>query len=307
MEKKISDLDTRAGFVALIGKANTGKSTLMNALVGEKLSIVTHKPQTTRKPVLGILTEGKDQLVFVDTPGILKPKYEMHRSLMAFIEDSIQGADILCVLIDAEKFNGTDKYFNPEFLKVFAQVEVPKICVINKIDLLGDFKNTLPLIAELNDLSMFEEIIPISALKGTSVDRVLDVLKSYLPDSMFYYDPELLSIQNERFFVSEMIRENIFKAYKQEIPYSTEVQIKEFKEREKGKWFISAEVIVERKTQKMIIIGSKGEKLKKIGERSRQQIEEHLQMDVFLELFVKVREKWRDNKTYLKSYGYESK
>jgi GTPase len=230
----------------------------------------------------------------------------MHRSLMAFIEDSIQGADILCILIDAEKFKGADRYFNPEFLRVFSQVKVPKICILNKIDLIGTWNNSLPIIQELNELKLFDEIIPISALKKISIDSVLDVLKKYLPKSNFYYDPELLSVQNERFFVSEMIRETIFKAYKEEIPYSTEVQITEFKEREKGKWFIAAEVIVERKTQKIIMIGSKGEKLKKVGEVSRAAIEEHLDRKVFLELFVKVREKWRDNKTYLKSYGYDS-
>ncbi len=297
-------MNTKAGFVALIGKPNSGKSTLMNAIMGEKLSIVTNKPQTTRKRVKGIYSADDFQAVFVDTPGIVKPKYQMHRSMMNYVEEAVVETDIITVIIDSDAMKKGYDVPNEYIINLLKKNKAPKILLLNKIDLDADIKKMLPLVDEMNKLGIFDEIIPISALKNSNIDTYLNVLKKYMPESPFYYDPEMLSTQPERFFVSEIIREHVFKGYSKEIPYSTEVNIIEFKEREEGKWFIHAEIIVERKSQKIIIIGKKGAKIKDIGQRARADIEEHLQMPVFLELFVKVRDKWRDNPTMLKHYGY---
>jgi len=296
--------NTKAGFVTIIGKPNAGKSTLLNSILGMKLSIVTPKPQTTRKKVLGIHNTENEQIIFLDTPGILKPKYEMQKSMMSYVNNSISDADILLVILDLGKYKSLDQYFDEIFLNYLKKSEKPKILAINKIDNFKDVKNVLPIIRDVSKLGIFNEIIPISALKNENIENLLKVLVKFLPDSEFYFDPDTLSIQNERFFVSELIRENVFKKYSQELPYSTEVHIAEFKEREKGKWYISAEIIVERKSQKIIIIGQKGEKLKSIGLKSREAIEEHLGKEIYLELFVKVRDNWRDNKNLLSSYGY---
>lgn len=296
--------NTKAGYAAIIGKPNAGKSTLMNSFVGEKLSIVTNKPQTTRKKVLGIFSDDTNQIVFIDTPGVLSPKYEMQKIMMDYVNEALEAADVILFLIDLSAFKIELDDKSLEIIEVLKRSSKPIIAVLNKIDTHKDIKDILPIIAYLSKLNTFKEIIPVSAIKSSQTSELLKTICKYLPESEFYYDPELLSTQTERFFVSEIIREHIFKIYAKEIPYSTEVLISEFKERPDGKWYIAADIIVDRKTQKMIIIGSKGEGIKKIGEKSRTDIEEHLQMPVFLELFVKVRQSWRDNKNMLKSYGY---
>lgn len=297
-------MNTKAGYVAIIGKPNAGKSTLVNALLGAKLSIVTSKPQTTRKKVLGIFTSKNLQIIFLDTPGIVKPKYELHRSMMGYVDESIDDADMLLLLVDLDKYKDTETYFPDGLLEKLKNIAKPIVLVLNKIDLLKDVKEVLPIIAELSEMNIFSDFISVSALKEAQTEELIGIMEKYIPKSPFFYDPELLSTQPERFFVSEIIREHIFKYYKQEIPYSTEVNIAEFKERGKGKWYISADIIVERATQKGIMIGANGSKIKKVGEKARAEIEEHLEMPVFLELFVKVREKWRNDKNLLKSYGY---
>jgi len=295
---------TRAGYVAIIGMPNSGKSTLLNSILKTKLSIATHKPQTTRKNILGIHSENEFQIVFLDTPGILKPRYGMQENMMGYVQKSLDDADVVVVMIDVEKFNGTDTYFkNPVFGKAL-EIDKPKIAFINKIDQKEDVKDVLPLIKELSETGKFDEILPGAAIKQHGQQDLINTIGKLLPKGPFYYDPELLSTQPERFFVSELIREQVFLIYKDEIPYSTEVNIVEYKEREDGKWFISAEIIVERDTQKMIIIGKNGQQIKQLGMRARKEIEAHLDMEIFLSLFVKVRNNWRDNKTYLKSYGY---
>jgi len=299
---------TKAGYVAIIGKPNAGKSTLMNAIIGAKLSIVTPKPQTTRKRVLGILTENNSdennfQIIFLDTPGILNPKYKMQTVMMNYVDNSIVEADCIIFILDATRFN-SKKPFSNELLNILKKINKKIILLLNKFDLLKDRKEVLPMIDLLNQMKLFSDIIPISALKESNIEQVISTVTKYLPYSNFYYDPEILSTQPERFFVSEIIRENIFKSYSDEIPYSCEVNIIDFKERKFEKWFISAEIIVERQNQKGIIIGNKGEKLKKVLEHSRHQIEEHLQHPIYLEVFVKVREKWRDNSNFLRSFGY---
>lgn len=295
---------TKAGFVAIIGKPNVGKSTLLNAVLGTKLSIVTSKPQTTRKRILGIYTRDNTQIVFFDTPGILKPRYELHRSMMGYINDSLETADIILVMLDATRENESNEFFNTEFLATLKKLNKPVVVAINKMDILHNKKKVLPLMANIHQSGFVQEIVPLSALENDNVRELIGALEKHVPEHDFYYDEEVLSEQPERFFVSELIREAVFTAYRDEIPYSTEVQIVEFKEREVGKWYISADIIVERDTQKGIIIGKGGTALKQVGEKARAAIEAHLAEPVFLELFVKVREDWRNNRTYLSSYGY---
>ncbi len=306
METKANNqaIETKAGYVAIIGKPNAGKSTLMNSLIGANLSIITHKPQTTRKRVLGIYTEGNTQIVFLDTPGVLTPKYEMQESMMRYVRNSIEEADCLILIYDITKFNKLDP-IPEELLEFFKDTRKKIILILNKIDLLKDVKETLPIIATFDKMQLFADIIPVSALKENDLEkRLIPVISEYIPKSHFYYDKELLSTQPERFFVSEIIREAILLSYHEEIPYSTEVHIVDFKERDFGKWYINAEIIVEKQTQKKIIIGSNGEKLKTVLERARKNIEEHLEQEIYLDVFVKVRNKWRDKPSMLRSFGY---
>ena len=297
---------TKSGYVAIIGIPNAGKSTLMNAIIGSKLSIVTPKPQTTRKRVLGIYSDENTQIIFLDTPGILTPKYKMQSAMMDYVSHSIDEADCIIYIYDVSKYKPQNaiKQNIKNILTKINSSNKKIICLLNKLDLLRDVKEILPIIADMNSLNLFSDIIPISALKESNIKDVIKTITNYLPNNNFYYDAELLSTQPERFFVSEIIRENIFFAYNEEIPYSTEVNIVEFKEREYGKWYINAEIIIEKNSQKGIIIGKNGEKLKSLMEHSRKAIEEHLQVGVYLEVFVKVRPKWRNNSTYLKSFGY---
>lgn len=297
-------MQTYAGTVAVIGKPNAGKSTLLNAILGENISIVTRKAQTTRRTVLGIYTSENSQAIFLDTPGFLKPKYQLHRAMLNYVEKAVGEADIVLVIADASKLLAEIDDFEDDFYQYLKSISKAKILALNKLDLLDDRKKMLPLMESAIKQNIFNEIIPISAKKKVSIKDLLEIIKKYLPESEFYYDPDFLSIQPERFFVAELIRENIFKEFKMEVPYSTEVVITQFKERKNEKWFISADIIVERNSQKQILVGKNGQMVKKIGEKSRAKIEEHLQTEVYLDLFVKVREKWRNNPNLLKSYGY---
>lgn len=299
----MSDQTQKAGFVAIVGMPNSGKSTLMNALMGEKLSIVTAKPQTTRKNVSAILSSENSQIIFLDTPGILRPRYEMQRSMMRFLNESLDAADVISVIWNLEKDGDNTDLLSTkfEFLKNY---KVPKVLILNKIDTYKDAKGVLPVIAKFQELEIFADIIPISALKAANTDALIRIFESHLPESDFYYPTDIISTLNERFFVSELIREKIFEQLKEELPYSTEVTITQFKEREAGKWFISADIIVEKDSQKGIMIGKGGTMLKRIGAMARKDIEAHLQMPVFLELFVKVRDNWREKPNMLRSLGY---
>lgn len=301
-KKKMSD-KTRSGYVVLVGKPNAGKSTLLNSILEFKLSIVTPKPQTTRKRVLGIHSTESEQIIFLDTPGLLEPKYEMQSSMMRFVDESLEEADVLVFLQDVAEYK-TGTFENKTVKKVLQNYDGPKILVLNKIDKFKNVKDVLPKIAEISGLGIFNEIVPISAVKNENTPNLINAINNYLPEGPFYYNPEMLSTEQDRFFVSEMIREQIFLKYSQELPYSTEVQILEFKEREVGKWFIHAEIVVERDSQKKIIIGEKGEKIKKVSTVARKAIEEYLNKEVYLELFVKVREDWRNKRSFLKSFGY---
>lgn len=295
---------TRTGQVTIIGKPNAGKSTLLNSILGVKLSIVTPKPQTTRKTVLGIYTEDNLQIVFTDTPGIIKPKYQMQSMMMDYVDRSLEETDVICLLVDLSEYKIGQEYFHSSVIEKIKRAKKSTILILNKIDVFKDIKSVLPVIAEFQKTGLYDEIVPISAKKSANTYQLIASIEKYLPEAPFLFDEDTLSTQNQRFFVSEIIREQVFFKFSEEIPYSTEVTITEFKERETGKWYISADIIVERKNQKMIVVGTNGEKIKELGEKARVLIEEHLQMPIYLELFVKVRDNWRENPNMLRSYGY---
>ena len=288
----------KAGFVSLVGKPNVGKSTLMNALVGEKLSIVTPKAQTTRHRILGIVNEPDSQIVFSDTPGVIKPVYGMQESMMSFVNGSLVDADIILFVTDIN-----EKYDENDVLEKLAKTTSPIAVVINKID-----KSNEDLVKEKilywEDKLKPQAVFAVSALHDHNVPAVMQFIMDNLPEHPPYYDKDTLTDRNERFFVSEIIREKVFKLYDKEIPYSTEVIITAFKDEAKI-IRISSEIIVERDSQKNIIIGKAGEMLKKVGTYARKDMEEFLQKKVFLEMFVKVIPDWRNRKNYLKSFGYE--
>lgn len=296
-------METKAGYVAIIGKPNVGKSTLMNTLLKERLSIITNKPQTTRKRILGILTEEDYQIVFFDTPGILDPHYLMQERMMDHVNFSVADADILVFMVDGTEKNKKILKLEENFGEKILNSKKKKILVINKIDKID--KEKIDDVAGLiKEKDIFDSIFGVSAKTDFNLDAVkMEIVKS-LPKSPFFYPEDQLTVANERFYVSEIIREKILELYREEVPYSVEVKIEEFKERKKGKDFISASIIVEKESQKPIIIGKKGDMIKKLGELSRNAIDEFLDRTVFLELRVKVREKWRSDKNMLRNFGY---
>jgi GTP-binding protein Era len=287
----------KAGYVSIIGKPNVGKSTLLNRLVATKLAIVSSKPQTTRNRILGILTEGDYQCYFLDTPGLIEPDYELQKLMVEHIKRALEDADVVLWMIDPW-FTSAD--FTATLVKQIKRQ--PIICAINKIDLVSK-ADLLPIIDVIKDYRV-EEIIPISALTGEGVDDLKKTIFHALPEGPFLYSAEELSDSPERFFVAELIRERVFEYFKKEIPYATAVAIDEFKEREKVKDYIRAIIYVERESQKGILIGKNGEALKRVGEDARREIEHLLGRGVYLELWVKVKEKWRKNKKFLKELGY---
>ncbi|MBN1407080.1 MAG: GTPase Era [Calditrichaceae bacterium] len=291
--------DFKAGYAAIIGLPNAGKSTLLNALLDIKLSIISAKPQTTRRRVLGILNKEKYQVVFIDTPGILKPRYELQKRMMQHVTEALADADIIILIIDAQSKNHPIHSENIDLIPK----NKPIILLLNKIDLI-EKKNLLTLIEIYNKKFPTRAIIPISALKQDGLDSIEAEIMKYLLVNPPYYPPGLLTEHPERFFVGELIREKIFEKFYQEVPYSTEVVIEDFKERSKGKDYIYAVILVERKSQKGILIGKGGETLKQIGEGARKEIEEFLGRKVFLELRVKVNENWRRDDLKLKQLGY---
>lgn len=293
----------RSGYVAIIGEPNVGKSTLMNALLNQKLSIVTPKPQTTRRKILGILNGDGYQIVFLDTPGILKPKYLLHRAMVEDADSAIGDADILLYMIEATNPKLEQDSNADLILQRLRMTTKPSFLVINKIDLVHKVQ-VLPIIDHYSKLFPFKELIPISALYRDNLDDLIATLVRYLPEGPPFFPLDELTDQPEKFFVGEIVREKVFELYRDEIPYATEVEIVEFKEREGRKDFISAEIIVERQSQKGIIIGKAGAALKEVGERARKEIEEFLGRPVFLELHVKVKENWRKDEKVLKRLGY---
>jgi GTPase len=287
----------KSGFVSIIGKPNVGKSTLMNHMLGEHLSIVTPKAQTTRHRIKGILNAEDYQVVFSDTPGILEPHYLLHNKMMDYVQSSLEDADAVLFITDLE-----ETYLQEEIKKRMQSIRVPIIIVINKAD--------LSTTNEINKLTHGWKkavnpyaIIPTSALTDFNLDKVLQTILELLPESPAYFDKGSLSDSSQRFFASEIIREKIFIHYEKEIPYSTEVGIEEFKD-EKTIIRIRAIIYVERNSQKGIIIGQGGEGLKRVGTESRKDMEKLFGKKVFLEMFVKVEENWRKRENVLKRFGY---
>ncbi|MBQ5828016.1 MAG: GTPase Era [Bacteroidales bacterium] len=292
------DQINKAGFVNIIGNPNVGKSTLMNALVGEKLSIVTAKAQTTRHRIMGIVNGEDYQIVFSDTPGILKPNYMLQESMMDFVETAIGDADIILYVTDVvEKI---DK--NIEYINKLNQVECPVIIAINKIDETRQEK-VVELVEKWHASVPKAEILPISALNKFNVDILLGRLVELLPKQHAWYDRDVFTDKSMRFFASEIIREKILLNYNKEIPYCTEVVIEEFKESEEI-YNISAIINVIRESQKGIIIGPKGLALKRVGTQARRDMEKFFEKKVFLKMFVKVNPDWRESKKELKKFGY---
>ncbi|MDH5380656.1 MAG: GTPase Era [Cyclobacteriaceae bacterium] len=286
----------RAGFVSIIGKPNAGKSTLMNRLMGEKLSIITRKAQTTRHRIMGIISGEDFQIVYSDTPGILKPEYKLHESMMAFVNTSLEDADVILLLIElGEKYD-------EDIHNRLKNIEVPIILIINKTDLAVG--------SQLHDkMEYWKGILPateyhsLSALTGEGVSELVDKISQRLPEHPAYFAKDAISDKPERFFASEIIREKIFMNYKKEVPYSTEVEIVDFLE-EEDIIRMRAEIYVERKSQKGILIGKGGAALKKVGIEARKDLEDFFGKHVHIETFVKVSENWRKSDESLKKFGY---
>jgi GTPase len=294
----------KAGYVAIVGEPNVGKSTLLNAVLEQKISIVTRKPQTTRQRVLGILSREDSQIIFLDTPGLLKPKYLLHKEMLKSAESALADADVVLVMTQTSR--GTELPIEvTERIRTLCSTK-PVLLVINKTDKVHK-ADLLPVIAKFTKLELFKEIIPVSALQNDNITALVQLLIHYLPEHEAFYPSDIVSVSPERFFVAELIREQLFEKFSEEIPYSAAVEIREFKEREKGKILISADIIVERESQKGIIIGKKGASLKNVGTSARIQIEKFIRHAVFLELHVKVREKWRENDVILHQLGYSAK
>ncbi|MDD2594920.1 MAG: GTPase Era [Bacteroidales bacterium] len=288
----------RAGFVNIIGNPNVGKSTLMNALVGENLSIVTAKAQTTRHRIMGIVNGEDYQIVYSDTPGILKPSYKLQESMMDFVETAIGDADIILYVTDVVE----KKDKNIEYINKLNRLTCPIIVVINKIDI-SNQEAVLQLIAAWKEFVPNAEIYPVSALERFNVDNVFGRIVELLPVSPPWYDKDVFTDKSMRFFASEILREKILQNYSKEIPYCTEVVIEEFKEGNE-RYDISAVINVMRDSQKGILIGNKGQALKKVGTQARIEMESFFEKKVFLQIFVKVEPDWREDRRKLKRFGY---
>ncbi len=290
----------RCGYVALVGEPNVGKSTLMNALVRERLAIVSPKPQTTRRRTLGILSGDDYQMIVLDTPGILQPKYLLQRAMMRTVSDALAEADVACVLCDAAS-GAPEAARLPDAVRSFPR---RRIAALNKVDLIRPKERLLPMMEALDATGLFDEIIPLSALAGEGVERLLDALIQRLPAGPPFYPVDQITEQPERFFVAELIREQLFLQFAEEVPYAVEVEIAEFKERPGAKDYIEAILFVEHDSQKAILIGKGGAAIRSLGESSRSEIESFLDRPVYLDLRVKVSPKWRRDESSLRRFGY---
>lgn len=289
----------KSGFVNIFGPPNAGKSTLLNALLGQELAITSPKVQTTRHRILGILTEEDYQIIFSDTPGIIRPKYKLHEKMMKQLDNALEDSDVALLMVDI-------KDEPEEFADLISDLKIKgvRLLLVNKIDTWDH-----PEISLEERLKAFgtaikaEEVLGISALQKINIQAIIEMILNYLPEGMPYYSEEDVSDRPVRFFVSELIRQQIYLLYDKELPYHTAVLIQSFEEKN-TLTKIRADIICTRETQKMILIGKKGEMIRKLGTQARIKIEEFLERKVFLELYVKVRPKWRENNTYLKEYGY---
>lgn len=288
----------KSGFVNIFGPPNAGKSTLLNALLGQELAITSPKVQTTRHRILGILTEEDYQIIFSDTPGIIQPKYKLHEKMMKQLDNALEDTDVALLMVD---INDDPK----EFAALIADLKIKgkRLLLVNKIDTLPHIDQLQERLLAFKDAVKAEHVMGISALQKINIQPVIDLILEYLPEGMPFYSEEDISDRPVRFFVSELIRQQIYNLYDKELPYHTAVLIQSFEEK-KTLTKIRADIICTRETQKMIIIGKNGEMIRKLGTQAREKIEDFLERKVFLELFVKVRPKWRENNTFLKEYGY---
>jgi GTP-binding protein Era len=289
----------KAGFVSIIGKPNVGKSTLLNALLGEKISIISPKVQTTRHRIMGILSKPDYQLVFSDTPGIINPKYKLHGSMMDFVNQSLQDADVVLFITDI--LNDADE----ELMKKLQLIKTPLLVLLNKIDLLTNNEEVFERVKEWkNKLPHAIAVVPVSALNKFNINELIKAILPYIPEGPSFYPDDQLTDKSERFVAAEIIREKIMMRYKEEIPYATQVEIESFKEEDKI-IRISAVIYVMRDSQKQIMIGKGGSALKNVGIAARRDLEKFFNKQIFLQTFVKVKEDWRDNDRLLKEFGYK--
>lgn len=288
----------RSGYVALVGAPNVGKSTLMNRLLEERLAIISPKPQTTRRKTLGILNGEGYQMVLLDTPGLMEPRYDLHHAMLREAERAFEDADVVLYMVEPDAFHPVHEWVGRR--------AVPRILAINKTDSVARKDDLLPLLQGYHETGYFEELIPISALLGDGVDVLLHALATRLPEGPPFYPQDQIAAQPERFFVGELIRERIFLTYREEIPYATEIEVQEFKERTAGKNYIEAWIYVESESQKGILIGKSGAAIRELGSESRIAIEEFLGREVFLHLQVRVMPKWRRKADALRRLGYQA-
>ncbi len=298
----------KAGFVNIVGSPNVGKSTLMNGLVGARMSIITSKHQTTRHRIRGIVNGPDFQIVYSDTPGVLEPKYKLHEKMMNFVSESLRDADIILLVTDIFE----DSMNHAETLRKITEMDVPKFVLINKIDLAKDMETVEKKVESWAKLMPGAQILPISALEKVNTDFVIQKIKELLPESPAYFPKDELTDKPMRFFISEIIREKIFTTYNKEVPYSCEVLVEEYKEdvptegkSKKTITKIRALILVNRETQKGIIIGHQGNKLTKVGTEARKDIEEFIGKKVFLDLYVKVDKDWKEKDNKLNQFGYD--
>lgn len=287
----------KTGFVNIFGKPNAGKSTLLNALLGEKLAIISHKVQTTRHRIKGIVTTDDYQIVFSDTPGIIDPKYKLQQKMMMAVKSALEDADVALLMLDIK-----DNWEENNALFKSLELQVPCVVVLNKIDQVSIQKQQ-EAIVYFKSQPYCKNVLAVSALKGFDQNVFINPILEILPEGMPFFEADQITDLNTRFFVGEIIREKIFELYEEEIPYHATVLVTAFKEQPKL-IKISADIIVQRESQKSILIGAGGNGIKEIGIRARKDIEKFLDAKIYLELFVKVRDKWRDNELFLKEYGY---
>jgi GTP-binding protein Era len=288
----------KSGFVNIFGAPNAGKSTLLNLLLGERLVIVSPKVQTTRHRILGILSEPNYQIVFSDTPGIMEPKYKLHQKMMMQVKSALEDADVAILVHDIN-----EPAENLETIVASLKLKVPVILLLNKLDAMKDKPMADKLVKQYRETYKNWKVLGISAKTGLNTDKIMPLVLEMLPEGMPFYPEDSISDRNERFFVAEMIREQIYMLYEEEVPYHAAVLVQSFEEKPTLN-VIKADIIVSRETQKVILIGKGGAMIKQLGINARKAMEEFLQKKVHLELFVKVRPKWRDNDIYLREYGY---
>ncbi len=291
-----------SGFVSILGRPNTGKSTLLNTLLGTKIAIVSDKPQTTRTTIQGILNRPDAQIVFLDTPGIHQPDTLLNKKMMKDVTAALEGRDLLLLMADCTRPPGP---LDEQAVELVRQTQTPSLLLLNKIDRLADKARLLPLIERYKELADFQEFIPISALNGDGVDRLLQEILKRLPEGPRYFPEDQITDQPIRFLAAELIREKVLQETRQEVPHSVLVQVDQWEQTDKL-LRIGASILVERPGQKAIVIGAKGSMLKKIGSAARQELELLLRQRIFLELFVKVRKNWRENPAYLAALDWRS-